>query len=48
MWMEREMAIGVAGIRMVAGSGVVGMRDRGEDGRGVLIFWDGAESQMYG
>ena len=29
---------------MVVGSGVVGMRDGGgEDGRGVLIFWDGAE-----
>ena len=46
VWMEREMAIGVAGIRMVAGSGVVGMRDRGEDGRGVLIFWDGAEMRV--
>ena len=41
------MARGVEGIRMVDGSGVVGMRDGGgEDGRGV--FWDGAGTGRVG
>ena len=41
------MAIGVEGIRLVAGSGDVGMRDGGgEDGRGV--FWDGAGTRRVG